>query len=176
MKYLLSISLIFLIFPFSVSAKDLSFQSGFIKATLTIKPDEIVAGEGVGIFLEFKDGSGLFSLKRCDCRIKIQNQNKEDVLNLKLQQNEQYVDDRIKEIPYIFKDTGIYTIIISGVSVNKVFPTFSMSEKLEISLKHKTEGEKRFESLKETLVSLVIPLAIVLIIAGIASRFLIKKK
>ncbi len=175
MKYLLSILLISF-FPISAFAKDISFQSGFISAILKIEPSEIVAREPSLLYLEFKDNSQLFSFKRCDCYIKITSANGKEIINKKLEQNEQYIEDRVKEIPFTFGETGVYTITIGGQSVNKVFPTFTMSEKLEISLKHKTEGEKRFENFKKTLLNLVIPLAIILIIAGISSRFLIKNK
>ncbi|MEK7567473.1 MAG: hypothetical protein AAB513_00945 [Patescibacteria group bacterium] len=167
---------LFFFLPFFVFAKDISLQSGTIGVVLSIKPDEIVAREPVQMYLEFKSTSPLFSFKRCNCRIKITEKNGKEILNYQLEQNENYIEDRVKEIPFIFPNTGDYLITISGESTNKVFSPFNMKEKVIVTLKHQTEGEKRWEEFKEWLISLGIPIAVVLITAGIIFRFALKKK
>lgn len=174
MKQTILLLALVMFFPIMTYALDISTKSGPMSAEIVINPDPIIAGEKSVIWLKFSDTRKLFTLKRCDCYIKISEEKGTDVINYRIEQDKDYIEEFVKEFAIVFPDIGNYKITISGISTNKVFEPFELTEKITVSNKHKTEAEKRWESFKDKIVSYIIPFIIILLAMTFGFRFILK--
>ncbi len=176
MKQLILFPLFAFLFPITLLANDLQLQSGPVGAIVTLKPEKIVAEEPASLWLKFSDSRGLLTLKRCYCRIKIIDDKGEVVIDYKIEQDDRYIEERAKEIPLTFPKIGNYRITVSGISTNKVFEPFEIKGEISVTKRHIYESEKRWQNLKRTIVSYVIPVIVFLMVFAFGFKFAIKKR
>lgn len=147
-----------------------------IEARIDVGIKYPIAKEETSISIKILDKSRLFSLKRCDCRLRITDASGKEILNYPLEQQENYIAEKIKDIKLTFPQKGKYALEVSGSSTNKVFPSFLLSNTIEIKDEKISEGEKQLERTKQWLVDQVLPFVIVIIILAIGYQFILKRK
>jgi len=126
MKYLISIVTIFVIFiSFGnfVSAHVLKYD-GNIGAVLHIDPDDSpLAGQDSKIYLDFKDKSGRFDIRKCNCQAIISNN---EVNN--------YVNFSTNTFYYNFPKIDVYTLEIIGKSTAEAdFDSFDLKYDIRVA-------------------------------------------
>lgn len=176
MKQLITLSFLVFVFPLIISASEISFQSGSMGAIVTLKPDEIVAGEPSSLQIRFSDSRNIFTLKRCDCRIKITHESGKVLIDYKIEQDDRFIEEHPKDISLVFPKTGKYAIAVSGTSLNQVFSPFELKGETSITSSRVSQGEKNWQNFKQRMISYVIPLMILLIVTGFGFQFILKKK